>query len=306
MSADGSTGSACQSDSSLQFDVAESNGGAAGGGLSPDASAGLTCTACSAAIVSSYYEVNGAVVCARCRGALDTLGSGSRGGRLLKAAGMGFLAAIVGAALYFAIAAITGYELGLVAIAVGFMVGKAVRRGSGGRGGWAYQTMAVTFTYFAIVSTYIPLAVKEFRSNPTSRDSVLALAAQADRATDSLARANGDSAAAEAADSTLVSAAASGGAGVRQAGAPSAAARRRSDRHVSAGGVVLGVVVLLLFAAVAPLLAGASNIIGLLIIGIAVFEAWKLNKRVQLDITGPFRLATRSSPGEGTGSTVSG
>jgi hypothetical protein len=74
---------------------------------------------------------------------------------------------------------------------------------------------------------------------------------------------------------------------------------------MSAGGIVLGIVVLLLFAAVAPLLAGASNIIGLLIIGIAVFEAWKLNKRVPLDITGPFRVGSRSS-GDGIGSTVSG
>jgi hypothetical protein len=75
---------------------------------------------------------------------------------------------------------------------------------------------------------------------------------------------------------------------------------------MSAGGIVLGVVVLLFFAAIAPILAGASNIIGLLIIGIAVFEAWKLNKRVQLDITGPFRVGSRPPGGNGIGSTVSG
>jgi hypothetical protein len=165
--------------------------------------------------------------------------------------------------------------------------------------------MAVTFTYFAIVSTYIPLAVKEFKNNPTSRDSVIALAKRAEQTNDSLARANGDSAATEAADSTIVSAAAAGVTTAPSRG-HGAAGRRRGSSQLSAGGIVLGIVVLLLFAAVAPLLAGASNIIGLLIIGIAVFEAWKLNKRVQLDITGPFRVGGRPASVDGLGSTVSG
>jgi hypothetical protein len=165
--------------------------------------------------------------------------------------------------------------------------------------------MAVTFTYFAIVSTYIPLAVKEFKNNPTSRDSVIALAKRAEQASDSLARANGDSAATEAADSTIVSAAATG-ANALSSRRLGAASRRHGSKQLSAGGIVLGVVVLLLFAAVAPILAGASNIIGLLIIGIAVFEAWKLNKRVQLAITGPFRVGGRQAMSDGIGSTASG
>jgi hypothetical protein len=38
-----------------------------------------------------------------------------------------------------------------------------------------------------------------------------------------------------------------------------------------------------------PFLAGAKNLMGLVIIGIALYQAWKLNRRVP--ITGPFRLA---------------
>src|SRR5439155_26102796 len=101
----------------------------------------------------------------------DSDPAGSRGGRVLKAAGLGLLAAIGGSVLYYAVAAITGYELAIVAIAVGFMVGKAVRRGSGNRGGRAYQVLAIVLTYFAIVSTYIPLAVKEFGSKGALADS---------------------------------------------------------------------------------------------------------------------------------------
>jgi hypothetical protein len=55
--------------------------------------------------------------------------------------------------------------------------------------------------------------------------------------------------------------------------------------------MLLGVGALVLLAAMIPIFAGFSNIIGLIIIGIAVFEAWKLNRRVVLNIAGPFRVA---------------
>ena len=40
-----------------------------------------------------------------------------------------------------------------------------------------------------------------------------------------------------------------------------------------------------------PFLAGARNILGLIIIGIALFQAWKINRRVPLEITGPYKIA---------------
>jgi hypothetical protein len=42
----------------------------------------------------------------------------------------------------------------------------------------------------------------------------------------------------------------------------------------------------------APFLGGAQNAIGLLIIGFALWEAGKLNRRRQLAITGPYQLGT--------------
>ena len=41
-----------------------------------------------------------------------------------------------------------------------------------------------------------------------------------------------------------------------------------------------------------PFLAGIQNVIGILIIGFALYEAWKLNKRVPLAVSGPFRVET--------------
>jgi hypothetical protein len=43
---------------------------------------------------------------------------------------------------------------------------------------------------------------------------------------------------------------------------------------------------------VAPFLGGFQNIIGIVIIGIGVYEAWKLNKRQIVVITGPHAVGT--------------
>ena len=59
--------------------------------------------------------------------------------------------------------------------------------------------------------------------------------------------------------------------------------------------VALGLLFLLLLAS--PFLAGFQNVIGLLIIGFALWEAWKANRRVPLAIAGPFALAPAGAAG---------
>jgi hypothetical protein len=51
--------------------------------------------------------------------------------------------------------------LGYVALAVGFMVGKAMMLGSGGVGGPRYQFAAVVLTYAAISLASIPIEISE-------------------------------------------------------------------------------------------------------------------------------------------------
>ncbi len=48
---------------------------------------------------------------------------------------------------------------------------------------------------------------------------------------------------------------------------------------------------ILAIACAAPFLAGFENIIGIVIIGIGLYEAWKLNRRSTVAITGPHTLA---------------
>ena len=53
---------------------------------------------------------------------------------------------------------------------------------------------------------------------------------------------------------------------------------------------------LLVFVAT-PILVGFSSVIHLLILGFALFEAWRLNKRVRVTFTGPHRVGAPRTAG---------
>lgn len=233
---------------SLQFEHAERT----------DSAPGLSCAACSRPIAMSYYEVNGTVTCQRCRTQIIAQWNrGSSTGRFAKALGLGLAAAVAGAGLYFGIAALTGYEFGLVAIVVGLLVGGAVRKGSNGRGGWRYQALAMFLTYTAVVVTDSSLIARElsqeWQQAPTE-------------------------AVAPAADSPVT-----GDGAVVQGDAPGAVA------------LTLGLAILVALAYVAPIMIGIGSPIHLLIAAFALYEAWKLNKGVALRVTGPYQASTAAA-----------
>ncbi|MES1211095.1 MAG: hypothetical protein ABUL63_02045, partial [Acidobacteriota bacterium] len=137
----------------MQFDQAE---------IAEDAVKTFECAFCEAPLTRSYFELNGQPACEACRYKVEAemaVRPGVRG--FLKAAMAGAGAAAVGAGLYYAVRALTGYEIGIVAIVVGFLVGRAVSWGSRGRGGWVYQTLAMGLTYLAITSTYLPMIFEQ-------------------------------------------------------------------------------------------------------------------------------------------------
>jgi hypothetical protein len=242
----------------------------------PDPSSGGTsCARCRSAITTRYFEVNGHVVCWQCKTELERGAKGSAAGRLARASAYGLGGAVVGAGIYYAILALTGYEIGLVAIAVGWLVGRGVQKGSGGVGGWAYQTIAVALTYLAIVSTYVPFIVK----SALQPDSIVA-----------------------AADSARPRPAAPDSVTLQPAAATLTPTESADSARggMTAGGFLLGVVALILIAAAAPFLAGIQNIIGLVIIGFALYQAWQMNRRAPLVINGPFAVGKTvdAPPGE--------
>lgn len=142
----------------VQFDSAEPVAVA-------DAPAAVTCTGCSRPVHGVYHEVNGQVVCSPCRAGVEGL---ARSGGFGRALVFGLGAAAAGWAVYFAILKLFEIEFGLIAILVGFVVGRAVSSGSGGRGGWLYQSLAVGLTYLAIVCTYVPLIAETMRAEDPS------------------------------------------------------------------------------------------------------------------------------------------
>ena len=70
---------------------------------------------------------------------------------------------------YAAIIMITGLEIGLVAILVGYLVGTAVRKGSQGFGGKRCQIAAVALTYLAITFSYIPVGIQQLRKESQAK-----------------------------------------------------------------------------------------------------------------------------------------
>ena len=236
------------------------------------------CARCRAPITAAYYEVNGHVVCPGCRSALEQAPAGSGAARLLRASAYGAGAAVLGAGIYYAILAITGYEIGLVAIAVGWLVGRGVHKGSNGVGGWAFQTLAVGLTYLAIVSTYVPFIVKSARERPGKASAVAAAPAAAPAA---------------GSDSVAVLAVA----GTDSVAVRSAAAADSAPAGMTAGRFALGVLALVAIAAAAPFLAGFENGLGLVIIGFALVQAWKMNRRVPLTFNGPYAVGRAAGTG---------
>jgi hypothetical protein len=142
---------------SLQFEVATPQGAPP---ALPADSRGVVCTACHQSVALEYFDVNGQQVCASCRDVIAQQLESPRGSLPLVRAGMfGLGAALLGAVLYYAVIAITNFEIGLVAIAIGYMVGYAIRKGTGGLGGRRFQVMALVLTYWSVGLAYLPLAM---------------------------------------------------------------------------------------------------------------------------------------------------
>jgi len=66
-------------------------------------------------------------------------------------------AATLGMILYATFAIVTGIVIGYAALAVGWLVGKAMIKGSNGVGGRRYQIAAVLLTYAAVSTAAIPV-----------------------------------------------------------------------------------------------------------------------------------------------------
>ena len=72
---------------------------------------------------------------------------------------LGIGAAIAGMIVYAAFTIVTGWYIGYLALGVGYLVAKAMKKGSHGLGGRRYQVAAVLLTYAAISVAAVPIGI---------------------------------------------------------------------------------------------------------------------------------------------------
>ena len=209
----------------LQFEIAEPTPSTT---PTPSAVPPRTCVVCHRPISSTYFSVAGKIICPICCEKIQAAPAGNPATRFAKATIMGIGAGVVGALIWYAVLKISGYEIGLIAILVGFMVGKSIRKGSGGRGGVGYQLLAVAITYLSVAAASFPIILQAALNRPdTSRQ--------------------------------------------------------------------LDIIISLALAIAWPIVGGIKNPIGLLILGFALWQAWKISAGRKLNITGPYQITPNPS-----------
>ena len=242
------------SEKALQFETVVP----AGAGTLPPTSA-VVCGSCQQHLTSEYYDVNGISVCDSCRNSFaQQLASSLSGVALLRVAMYGFGAAIAGAVVYYAVVAITDYEIGLVAIAIGYMVGYAIKRGAAGRGARSLQVLAVVLTYWSVGLAYTSLAFN---------------------------------AASDAAATNTVS-------GSSSAGKEAAATQQDGSESSTNVIAAIGSLAALPFVLPALMVFGSlpGSAISALIIGFGMHQAWQMTGAPQFVVSGPFQIAVPALP----------
>ena len=227
-----------------------------------DARHGVACSVCQRSIADEYYDVNGQSVCASCRGTLEEQMETPRGvGVLMRAALFALVAAILGAVLYYAVIVITKFEIGIVAIAIGYMVGYAIRMATGGRGGRRFQVLALVLTYWAVGLAYPPLVFGEM----DNRNQQASQTSTASTSTPAKSPAPAD---------------------------PQPAPAEESAQQLS---LTFALLVLIAFSLALPVLSVVTSMPGGLIsaaiIAFGMLQAWRMTGIPHLEITGPYRIA---------------
>jgi hypothetical protein len=115
------------------------------------------CQFCHQPVAGNYYRITNAMACSGCaekmRGGLATDSHAA----FMRALLYGIGAAVVGMILYAVFEIATGLIIGYASLAVGWLVGTAMMKGSNGVGGRRYQIAAVLLTYAAVSMAAVPV-----------------------------------------------------------------------------------------------------------------------------------------------------
>jgi len=226
------------------------------------------CKSCQQELSGAYFRINGLLACEKCTRQLQAQTPRDTHAAYVRGILFGVGGAIAGLILYSAFGIATGIRLGYIALAVGWLVGAAIKKGSNGIGGRRYQIAAVTLTYAAVSLSAIPVGIYYIlkEKNPVQ-----------------ISRASGSS---PAPNTTETGSAPS-------QDDPPASGQRSTPSLTSAAGA-------LLFAGLASpfleLTEGVSGLIGLVIIFVGIRIAWKMTGAPRIDILGPFQANAPPAP----------
>lgn len=242
------------------------------------------CVYCHRGIATEYYRVDGNLACASCAQQAQSLIPPDSHKAYSRAVLFGIGAAIVGCIGYALVEILTGWTIGYVAIAVGYLVGKAMKAGSRGLGGKRYQVTAAILTYAAVAVAFVPIGIHELGQK--SLQSQLSAPPPAPTFSDD---ASADSNPLPVSRTTTPPAAVA-----PNAPAPaSVPAKARTAKPRPSFGKFVGAVLLLLgVGLISPLLVLVSSpfsgLIGIFILFIGISTAWRLMQRTASEVDGPF------------------
>ena len=228
------------------------------------------CKSCNQELAGNYFRINGLLACEKCASQLQAQAPKDTHSAFVRGIIFGTGGAIVGLALYAAFEIATGLIIGYIALAVGWLVGTAIKKGSGGIGGRRYQIAAVALTYAAVSLAAIPVGIAQIIKARKATPNAVTAPAQA---------------------------------APNSASDPNTPESDTPSRPPAAPAPVNAIAVIgeLLFAGLtSPFLelsSGVSGIIGLVILFVGVNIAWKMTGAAKLEILGPFKAtAPPASP----------
>ena len=236
-----------------------------------------SCKSCKQPLTGRYFRINGSLACESCTEQLKTQLPKDSHAAFVRGLIFGIGGALLGLVLYSAFGILTGIVIGYISLAVGFIVGKAIRLGSGGIGGRRYQIAAVLFTYAAVSMSAIPMGIHQYIQDKKTQPPARQIEAPSSPS------------AASPAQSEDVSSDA-----VASAGSP--AAPKAPAQKANLGAALFGLALLGLASPFLELASPVSGVIGLVILFVGIRIAWQLTGGPKIDILGPFTVGASSPP----------
>jgi hypothetical protein len=237
------------------------------------AGSGDKCNSCNQEIAGTYYRINGVLACERCTTQLQSQIPKDSHSAFVRALTFGIGAAILGLILYAAFGIITGIEIGYISLAVGWLIGKAMRKGSNGVGGRRYQITAAVLTYAAVSMAAIPISLSQISKTGSPKPSQV----QTSPSTSQTADSGVDSADAKT--------------------TPGSAESTPSQKPKIDFLAALGMLALIgLASPFLELQNPVSGAIGLVILFVGIRFAWQQTAAPQFDVVGPFQARAPAPP----------